>query len=262
MAARSGRTLLIFSALAMVLTVAVFLFLPPIKQPPAYHLFADQSTWFGLPNAANILSNLPFLWVAWVGLREISHSSLETSETRQLRLFFWGLALTGIGSSYYHWAPDTVGLAWDRAAMSICFMALLSWLISRSIHPQLGERLLMPLIVIGLFSVGDWLVSELQDRGDLRLYLLVQFLPVLLLPVLLVRNPKVAPIAGYLWGLLVCYLLAKLFEVLDQPVAEIFGVVGGHPIKHLLAAVGAYLVVLAVRRELAIRDATGTRQPD
>lgn len=253
MAAQSARTLLIFSALATVLTIAVFLFLPPIQQPPDYHLFADHQPWFGLPNAANILSNVPFLWIAWLGWRETCNPILAAPEVWQLRVFFAGLAITGFGSAYYHWAPDMMGLAWDRAGMSLCFMALMSWLISRCIQPRIGERLLLPLLIIGLFSVGYWLFSELEGRGDLRLYLLVQFLPVLLLPVLLHRNPRVAEIAAYLWSLLGCYLLAKFFEMLDKPVADLLGVVGGHPIKHLLAAMGAYLVVLAVRRELEHR---------
>ena len=34
------------------------------------------------------------------------------------------------------------------------------------------------------------------------------------------------------------YALAKVAEVLDEPVCALTGVVGGHPVKHLLSAVG------------------------
>jgi len=44
------------------------LLLPPLKQPQAYHQFADQRTWFGIPNFLNVISNVGFLLVGLVGL--------------------------------------------------------------------------------------------------------------------------------------------------------------------------------------------------
>ena len=41
----------------------------PIGQWADYHAFADRRAWLGLPNAADVLSNLPFLaagaWAVW-----------------------------------------------------------------------------------------------------------------------------------------------------------------------------------------------------
>lgn len=34
---------------------------PPISQPESYHQFADQKTFFGVPNTMNVLSNIPFV---------------------------------------------------------------------------------------------------------------------------------------------------------------------------------------------------------
>src|SRR3972149_1058047 len=42
--------------------------LPPIAQDPAYHRMAGARTLLGVPNAANVLSNLPFVLVAALGL--------------------------------------------------------------------------------------------------------------------------------------------------------------------------------------------------
>jgi hypothetical protein len=48
--------------------IVLMLRLPPIPQSPAYHLFADQRTWFGIPNFLNVISNLPFAIVGLIGV--------------------------------------------------------------------------------------------------------------------------------------------------------------------------------------------------
>jgi hypothetical protein len=63
---RTARIRLLF-ALAVVSAVVLWL-LPPISQSLAYHGFADQRTLLGIPNAPNVLSNLPFLFVGVAGL--------------------------------------------------------------------------------------------------------------------------------------------------------------------------------------------------
>ncbi len=85
-------------------------------------------------------------------------------------------------------------------------------------------------------------------RGDLRPYLLVQFLPMLLIPVILLWFPSRLQPDRYLWLMLLAYGLAKLLEWLDQPVFELLAPVSGHSLKHLAAALGAYSFLLAVRR--------------
>src|SRR5215472_12695351 len=62
-------------ALAAIAVLAM-LFVPPIHQDPAYHHFADQRTLFGIPNFFNVVSNLPFLFVAiwgWRAARTLAH---------------------------------------------------------------------------------------------------------------------------------------------------------------------------------------------
>src|SRR5262249_21708612 len=42
--------------------------LPPIPQAMSYHAFADDRTLLGVPNFWNVVSNLPFLIVGFLGL--------------------------------------------------------------------------------------------------------------------------------------------------------------------------------------------------
>jgi len=58
-------------ALLCAAMIAVVLQQPPIPQPLAYHAFADQRTLLGIPHAWNVLTNLPFLLVGWLGLAHL-----------------------------------------------------------------------------------------------------------------------------------------------------------------------------------------------
>ena len=56
--------------------------------------------------------------------------------------------------------------------------------------------------------------------------------------------------AGYLWAVIGWYGLAKVLENLDEPILRLTGLVSGHSLKHLAAALGiaSFLVALYRRR--------------
>ena len=59
-------------AAATLLFALALLLHGPIPQWSSYHDFADRRTWFAVPNAADVLSNLPFLLIgawAWAALQ-------------------------------------------------------------------------------------------------------------------------------------------------------------------------------------------------
>ena len=58
-----------FRLLAVAIVIAIIaLFLPPIPQPLAYHNFADQRGWLGIPKFGEVVSNVPFAIVGLWGL--------------------------------------------------------------------------------------------------------------------------------------------------------------------------------------------------
>lgn len=67
-AAISARELALIVLLAAPLGV-VLTVIAPIPQDLAYHDFADRRTFLSVPNFADVVSNLPFLVVGWMGLR-------------------------------------------------------------------------------------------------------------------------------------------------------------------------------------------------
>ena len=103
----------------------------PLPQPLEYHNFADQRPLLGIPHMLNVVSNLPFLLVGMGGMVFLagpkSHrpgTFLQSVERWPYWVFFVGLFLTGIGSSYYHANPNNSTLTWDRMPLTIAFMGL------------------------------------------------------------------------------------------------------------------------------------------
>ncbi|MEO8224507.1 MAG: ceramidase domain-containing protein, partial [Gammaproteobacteria bacterium] len=228
---------------ATAVALAVTISLPPIPQDSAYHTFADRTGLFAIPNFWNVASNIPFVLVGAFGLRALPSLRPGLNLSSYL-VFCIGVCLVGAGSAWYHYAPNNHTLVWDRLPMTIAFMGLFSMVIEDRISTRLGRVLLWPLVVAGVVAVLYWDWTELQGRGDLRPYGLVQFLPMLLMPLMLISGKGGRLRARWLWATLGTYVLAKLAEHFDGAIYAINGLVSGHSIKHLL---GALAVLWAIR---------------
>ena len=97
----------------------------PIYEDPAYHDFADQRALLGVPNAMDVLSNALFLVTGLAGLLVITRHGRRGCTQRWERAawltLFAGVTLTGVGSAWYHVAPNNTSLFWDRLPMTIVF---------------------------------------------------------------------------------------------------------------------------------------------
>ncbi len=230
------------------------LMLAPLAQDPEYHFFTDQRTIFGIPNFWNVISNIPFLLVGVMGLHRIFRSqkiTLIDDMKIAYALFFLGVSLVAFGSGFYHLWPSNGSLVWDRLPMTIAFMALFSIIIGEFTSTQIGKFSLWPLVAFGTFSVFYWHTTESNGDGDLRLYVLVQFLPMLVIPVILfLFKSKLTNTSGY-WYLLCAYVFAKALEYFDEFISNIFFSISGHSLKHVAAALGILFLLRAYNnREL------------
>lgn len=222
--------LVVGSLLAMMLV-------DPIAQDPDYHQFADQRALLGIPNWQNVLSNVPFLIVGVVGLRYLLRTPPRETPWSWKTLFL-GIGLVCLGSAYYHWEPNNQTLVWDRLPMTLGFMGLFVAILSEHINPKLGKYLLLPALGLGFFSVYHW-----SQVDDLRLYIWVQAIPLIIIPVLLLLFDGKYTHRRYLAYAIVCYALAKIVEFSDDAVFLLTQQwIGGHAVKHLLAALGGWFV--------------------
>jgi hypothetical protein len=226
---------------------------PPLAQPQSYHSFADQRTLLGIPHCLNVVSNLPFLLIGAAGLHFVFRRDavgpgrpfLTAAERWPYTLLFLGVGLTAFGSAYYHLDPTNDRLVWDRLPMAVAFMGLFAALLGERLGPGVGRRLLVPLVLLGLGSVLYWHWTEQLGRGDLRPYYLVQFYPLLGIPLLLLLFPPRYTGTGWLFAALGWYVLAKFLE---HPFdADVYNhlrhVISGHTLKHLAAAAGAWALL-------------------
>lgn len=244
---RARRRAAIVAVTLVVLGLIAIFTRPPIAQPPEYHDFVDTRPLLGVPNGGDVLSNLGFLLAGVAGLQACMRRRFAARP--QYLVFFLGIALTAFGSGWYHLAPDNDRLLWDRLPMTLGFMGLLAAIVGERLDPRLGRGLLAPLLVLGPASVLYWAASEAAGAGDLRPYVAVQFLSLLVMAALLLVAPRRHARAGLLWAGLGCYALAKLCEALDRPIFAGTGeLVSGHTLKHLLAAVGVGLIARMIAR--------------
>ncbi len=238
------------------IVIVASLFVSPIPQDPTYHDFADVHPHFGMPNALNILSNILILWAGIAGLWQLAgRTSLHTLPQLMPAyvVFFAALVLTAIGSSWYHLAPDNPALAWDRGAMTLGFMSFFTILLGERVSLRTARLLFPVLLILGLASILYWHVTESAGNGDLRAYALVQFLPILLAPVILSLFDSRHDRGGDLWWMLFVYLLAKLCEIFDHELFALTGWIGGHALKHLVAGLACFVFLrhLRLRREFS-----------
>ena len=231
---------------AIVAITGTFIFVGPIPQNPDYHRFADNRKILGIPNALDVLSNAPFviagLWGMIFTASLLKKNSFQASRLHYL-IFFMGLFFTGFGSSYYHCYPSNNTLFWDRLPMTIAFMGFFCAVVSETASPRASLVLLLPLLIAGGGSVVYWEWSEVHGRGDLRIYGLVQFLPMILIPLILALYEKPANYLRYIIAAMLLYFISRLAELLDAQIFQLSHIISGHTLKHLLAASGTCCIL-------------------
>lgn len=245
-APRASKTLGL--GLLVLLLTGLVCMLPAIPQPPAYHEFADRRPVFGLANGLDTLSNGLFLLAGGLGLACLRSASQrgafsDRREAWPYALFFVAVILIGFASGFYHLAPDNERLVWDRAAMALAFTAWSAAVISERVSLKAGLVLLPLLLAAGLGSVFYWGWSETQGQGDLRAYGLMQLLPILLIPLLLWLYPTPGRSDREILTVIGLYLLALFCDFSDRAIFALSGgVVSGHTLKHMIAALAAVWV--------------------
>lgn len=234
--------MIVIGSLAFMLTRPVF------GQDPQYHDFADQRAFLGVPNFFDVISNVWFLLVGLTGLRLCLRGRLAGGGA-PWTVFFLGVAWVSVGSAYYHWRPSNETLVWDRLPMTIAFMAMFVALLSESVDERLARVLLIPALLVGIASVIYWNMFD-----DLRFYAWVQMLPLLTIPVVMLlfrsrySHQSLLPVA------LSLYILAKVAEAYDRQILNLnHGFVGGHPVKHVLAAACCLVISEMLRRRKQIQ---------
>jgi acyl-[acyl-carrier-protein]-phospholipid O-acyltransferase/long-chain-fatty-acid--[acyl-carrier-protein] ligase len=241
-------------AFVVLAAVAAMLWHGPVAQLPHYHEFADRRSWLGIPNAADVLSNLGFALVGVLGLALLwqNRASPALQAGRQgYALFFASLVLTTLGSGWYHLAPDDARLLWDRLPIALACAGLLAAVWRETVG---GDRRIAPLLAASaLGSVFWWRYTALRGDGDLGPYLLLQLLPLVLVPLLHWQHHVPSAERRVFALALGMYVLAKCLELADHATFAALTIVSGHTLKHVLATLAAVLIWWSLRQRLVGR---------
>jgi predicted membrane channel-forming protein YqfA (hemolysin III family) len=243
----------------------------PIAQYADYHEFADARTIWGVPSFWNVVSNVPFaivgVWglvATWrmglVGRAGVVPSGLLTRTERWCwSVFFVGVFLTCFGSSYYHLAPDDHRLVWDRIPIAIAFMGLTCAIVAERVSARVAGWMLAPLTIAAAASVFHWYHTQMAGASDLRSSVLVQggAMIVVIGCAALYRPRHVRN--WVIMASVAAYALAKVFEMNDGATMKLLaigseGVMSGHTLKHLLAAVGPACVAFALAKMVKAKN--------
>ncbi len=229
-----------------ILGIILAVLLDPISQSEGYHHFSDQRSFFYISNFLNVISNIPFLLVGMIGvfkLKKIERFSYIHENRISYLLFYLGIIFVSFGSAYYHLSPTNDRLIWDRIPMTFAFMSLFAIILSEFISERLGKQVSIPLILAGIVSVSYWYISEKLNHGNLNYYVLVQFYPMISIPIILIIFPSKLNKSNAYWYLFVFYFLAKITEHFDDEIFSLLKLVSGHTLKHLFTSIGLFVVM-------------------
>jgi hypothetical protein len=228
--------LIVFGSLAVMLSQT------PFAQDQDYHNFADKRGLFGIPNFGDVASNLLFFLVGLAGITVCVDKPLGRLESAWF-VTFAGIALVGVASSYYHWTPNDYTLVWDRMSLTIGFTGLFIAILGEYISEKF-RLFLVPAVLLGVASVLYWNWFQ-----DLRFYYWIQMVPLIMLPFVMLLYPAKFTHQSLLLTGAVWYGLAKLAELGDRLIfSSTQGLISGHTIKHILAGVGCFFILLMLHK--------------
>ena len=239
--------LVILTALTLA-TVVGLLAWGPVPLDASAHEYADQRRWFGLPHAVNVLANLPLLLVGIWGWRTTRASAWPAAVRRPWQAFHLCVAGGSLIAAAYHVAPNNAGFVLSQIALSAAFALLTFGMLAERVNPRFGSNAGQATVgVIVVASLGAVLFGAGSGGSiDLRPFLLLQLLPVLLIPAGALGLPGAHTASSDWLLMLVAYAAAKAFDFADVQIFAATGWISGHALMHIsLAAVAGRLAYRA-----------------
>jgi len=220
---------------------------PQVTQFDSYHDFADKSNVLGLPHAWDVLSNVPFALIGVGGLwvmRRFSEVEGSIVARDMLLLFFYGLIVTSVCSSFYHLSPDNASVFLDRLGMTVAFAGILALAVTVCVSDRAGKMISYLVLFLGPVCLWVWQQTDnllawsvLQAGGMLVIVGLAAFTKAS-------KSLRVALAYAIGW-----YFLSKLCELGDHAIYEwTFGLMPGHSLKHIVAAFAGIPLINYLRR--------------
>ena len=232
----------VVAAAALVALIAA-LVVGPVERGPGFHFYADQRTVAGVPRVGDVVSNAAFLAAAAWGL-----GRWWRGPAPRAWLVAWaGLAVGGIGlgSAGYHAWPGDGTLAADWLPIVLALAAVSGAVVADRAGRAAGRAVALGLAAAAVAGVAVWYLGGGTAGGDLRWYVATQLVGVAspALVVLVTRGGRIDP--RLILAATALFVLARVAGAHDRALLDAVGL-GGHSLKHLLAAGAAALALRAL----------------
>lgn len=220
---------------------------------------ADGRAALGLPNVVNVLASLPLFAAGLWGLRATRASTWP----RQLRHAWGAFHCCAMGAALlaaiHHLNPTLATWLPAATAMSAGFAMLAAGALAERVDPRLASTSALAGIGLAVLLAAAWV--GWSGAGDVRVFLLIELLPVLLLPAgaFSLHGAHTRPADWVL--MLAGYGAARAADLADAPIFAATGWIGGHALMHLLlAGVTAWLAYAAARTSGAVVGAGASQR--
>ena len=220
----------------------------PVRLGAEAHAYADTRGWAGLPHALNVLACLPLFIAACVGAMETRRSAWGDEVRRPWMAFHGFAALSAVGSGAYHSAPSDDAYLLAHGITSGAFVMLTLGGLAERVHRSIGSWRGMAAAGLRVVMSGAMVAASQHtgDGADTRPLLLLQVLPVLLIPAGAAWLPGAYTQPRDWMVILATYGLAKLLDLGDAALLQATGWLSGHTAMHLaLAGVAAWMAYRA-----------------
>jgi putative effector of murein hydrolase LrgA (UPF0299 family) len=259
-----GRRCALVMLAALMLAAAVGLLAwGPVTLGAAEHQYADRRIWLGLPNAFNMLVNLPLLAAGLWGWRATPRSTWPQELRRPLQVFHLCVMGSATLAAIYHAGPGNTGYLLSQVAMSAACVMLSVGMLAERVDARFGSARGMTAAAVSIIAIAALISFGVVSTGtvDLRPLLLVQLLPVLLVPAGAPSLPGRHTRRSDWMLLLAAYAASRLFDLGDTMIFRATGWLGGHALTHLsLAGVAGWMAYCAARAPAAASDDVPSRR--
>lgn len=249
---------MLLAALSLALAAGVLAW-GAIPLEAAAHRYAGAVNAGPLGDAANVLSNLSILLAGLWGWRATRRSPWPPEVRGPWTAFHGCVVVAALAAALYHAAPGHVGYLAAQITLTAAFLMLTFGALAERVSVRFGStpglRLAGALLVgtAGLVAVDLAVGSPV----DLRPFVVLQVVPVLLLPAGALGLPGRCTRASDWMVMLAIYVAAQVLHVADAPVHERTGWIGGHTLMHLgLAGVAAWMAYCATRSRARLDRST------
>ncbi len=226
-------------------------FVYDLPQDLNYHNFAYKRFFFQIPNLFDVFTNFILFYPCILGIRftieKWNDSKLFSCNfERWIRLiFFSSTLLAAFGSSCYHLNSNNKILICDGLLMVIGHMALLTMIISIYVEKS-REQIKIIFILLqstGIFSV---LYFPYHNSFGIILYVLVQYLPTIIIPRIVVsyyKNNRTKTKVIYILLAMFFYFITKKLEFSDYFIFDILGsTINVHSLRHIFSAIEVFYI--------------------